>query len=170
MPATYEPIASQTLGAGVGTVTFSTIAATWTDLVLVVVFGSATAGSTLRWRVNSDTGSNYSWTYLTGNGSAASSSRLASQTSGGIALSGLGGASTALDNIAIAHFMSYANTNVYKTVLGSGASAGREVDRSVSLWRSTSAITSISVSPGSSFPTYDFATGTTASLFGVKAA
>lgn len=168
MPATYEPIASQTLGSGVGTLTFSDIPGSFTDLVLVVVFGAATAGATLRVRVNSDTGSNYSYTYLTGNGTAASSSRQSSVTSGAVALTGVG-ASTALQNVAVAHFMSYANTNVFKTILGSGASAANEVDRVVSLWRSTSAITSISVSPGGSFPTHNFASGTTGALYGIKA-
>jgi hypothetical protein len=74
------------------------------------------------------------------------------------------------ENVVVAHIMSYANTNVYKTVLGAGAAASREADRVVSLWRSTSAITKVAVSPGGSFPTYNFNSGATASLFGVKAA
>jgi hypothetical protein len=169
MPRTYEPIASTTLGTASGTISFDSIAATWTDLVLVLNFGVATAGPTIRLRFNDDTGSNYSYTYLGGNGTSASSSRQSSQTSGSIGLN-VAGAATGTENVVVAHIMSYANTNVFKTVLGAGAAASREADRVVSLWRSTSAITKVTVSPGGSFPTYNFNSGATASLFGVKAA
>jgi hypothetical protein len=73
MPRTYEPIASTTLGTASGTISFDSIAATWTDLVLVLNFGVATAGPTIRLRFNDDSGSNYSYTYLGGNGTLVSS-------------------------------------------------------------------------------------------------
>lgn len=169
MAKTYEPIASTTLGSASGTISFDNIAATWTDLVLVLNYGIASAGPTIRVRFNDDSGSNYSYTYLTGNGSTAGSGRYSSVTSGAFGLTTVG-SSTAHDNIVMAHIQAYANTNVYKTCLGSGSSPGREVDRVVTLWRSTSAITKITVSPGGTFPTANFNVGATASLFGIKAA
>ena len=169
MARTYEPIASTTLGSASGTISFDNIAATWTDLVLVLNFGVASAGPTIRFRFNDDTGSNYSFTYLTGTGSSALSNRASSNSSGAFGLSSQG-SSTAQDNIVIAHIMSYANTNVYKTALGMGVSPGREVDRVVTLWSSTSAITKVTVSPGATFPSQNFNSGATAALYGIKAA
>jgi hypothetical protein len=169
MAATYEPIASVTLGSTSGTISFDSIAATWTDLVLVVNYGMAASGPTLRVRFNDDTGSNYSHTFLFGNGSAAGSFRYSSETSGAFGFGSVGGASTQT-NLVIAHIMHYANTNVYKTALSMGSEASREIDRTVTLWRSTAAITKVSVSPGTSFPSQNFASGATASLYGIQAA
>ena len=169
MPATYEPIASTTLGATAGTIDFTSIPGTYTDLVLVLTTGGATAGASMRFRVNSDSGSNYSFTELRGNGSVAASSRDSNGTAGVIG-GGNSGSSNAVDNVYTALFQSYSNTNVFKTVLGSSATASREVGRSVSLWRSTSAITSISVSLGGAFPTYNMLSGTVAAIYGIKAA
>ncbi|NBQ97859.1 MAG: hypothetical protein EBU12_06490, partial [Microbacteriaceae bacterium] len=57
---TYSQIASTTLGSAASSVTFSSIAATYTDLVIVVQ-AAVTAGSiALRMQFNSDTGTNYS--------------------------------------------------------------------------------------------------------------
>jgi len=65
MPATYEPISTQTLDTAVSTVTLSAIPATYTDLVLVVAYGiSSTGGEVLYMRFNGDTASNYSNTRL----------------------------------------------------------------------------------------------------------
>ena len=60
--ATYEPIATQTLASAAATITFSSIAATYTDLRLI--FAKPIGGSSLLLRFNSDTATNYSWTYL----------------------------------------------------------------------------------------------------------
>ena len=169
MAVTYEPIASQTLGANAGTLSFTNIPGTYTDLVLVVLTGGATASASLWCRVNSDSGTNYSFTDLRGNGTTAASSR-GSSNSAALIGAGNAGSSNALDNIFMATFQSYANTNVYKTVLGTSATASREVGKSVALWRSTSAITSIAIALGGSFPSYDMLSGTTASLYGIKAA
>ena len=63
--------------------------------------------------------------------------------------------------------MSYANTNVFKTVLFESGLAGTEVLRGVGLWRSTDAITSVKVACDS---TAQFKIGSTFALYGIKAA
>jgi hypothetical protein len=170
--STYEPIASQTLGADAASVTFSAIAATWTDLRLIVT--GRTDWTTdefeaLGLRFNSDTGSNYSHTVLLGNGSAASSSRLSSNTSTNPQRFNPSHNSNTSPAVAIVEIMSYSNTNVFKTVLGASAASAEnfEVARGVGLWQSTSAITSVTLIPivGSNFKS-----GLTASLYGIKAA
>ncbi len=168
MPRTYEPIASQTLSSSASTVTISSIPGTYTDLVLVLrLFPVNTNVVSVAFRINSDTGSNYSETNIYGTGSAVGSERFSSGTSGrfGRAIDFRGTAYTA-----VTHFMSYANTNVYKTILTASANADSPsapgVERSVDLWRSTAAITSIDLLAGSN----SFASGSTISLYGIKAA
>lgn len=162
MPATYEPIASTTLGSAASSVTFSSIPGTYTDLV-VVGSGKATVGDNfVYFRYNGDTGSNYSRTELSGNGSSASSARGTNESA-----SLVGAYKLNVDgNYFVASVMSYANTNVFKTALAAANYQDNTVYRFVNLWRSTAAITSLTVLiAGSS----QFATGATLSLYGIKA-
>jgi len=72
MATTYTLINSTAVGSGgTATVTFSSIPATYTDLKLVISqrFDANNTGS--RMRFNGDTGANYSWIRLQGNGSGA---------------------------------------------------------------------------------------------------
>lgn len=171
MPATYEAIASTTLSSAASTITFSSIPNTYTDLRLVLVARSSRVDTTdpIYVRINSDTGSNYSMTYITGDGSTASSSRSTSISLWQIGSMPAANAAANLFNYCSMDFFSYSGlTN--KTVLseesrdmnGSGV-----VDRRVLLWRSTSAINNIQFTSGSSS---NFVTGTTATLYGIKAA
>lgn len=165
MPSTYAPIATTTLGSTAATVTFSSIAGTYTDLVLIVA-GGTDAASGFGLRFNSDTGSNYSRTYLTGTGSAASSGRDTSQTTADISFNGLFGNNTNYNSII--HIMNYSNTTTYKTALSRSNNAATGVDTSVSLWRSTSAITTIDVRTTSASRVFNV--GSTFTLYGIKAA
>ena len=168
MARTYEPIASTTLGSDTGTVTLSNIPGTHTD-VLAVVQGLGT-GATLngfRVRVNSDTGTNYSNTVLAGDGSSATSNREANSSSIFVTWNSIFDSNDG--GIVRLQFQSYANTNVYKTVLSETA-VTTVVGRGVHLWRSTSAITSISFALGGGFPDINFASGATFSLYAIKAA
>jgi hypothetical protein len=168
MTRTYEPIASQTLGSNAATASFSSITGTYTDLILVAQLNGASGAAGLRLRINDDTGSNYSTTFLHGNGSTAGSNRESSQTR--MSTAWIVSTTTGEATIIRFQFMSYANTNVFKTVLLENARSGSGVERNVGLWRSTSAITKITVAVGGAFPSDDLAAGSTLSLYGVKAA
>ena len=169
MARTYEPIASTTLGSAASTVTFSSLPSTFSDLVFVYSVTNGTSdfrGFTAQF--NSDSASNYSGTYLGGDGSSAGSGRLSSQSKIYV------GRYLNINGRQIGRLslMSYANTSVFKTLLNEAAnnedsSASKGVWREVGLWRSTSAISSVvftAGSPGS------FGTGSTFSLYGIKAA
>lgn len=160
MAVTYESIASNTLGSAQATVSFNSISGSYTDLILVVsgATSSGTQGITIQ--VNSDTGTNYSRTILQGDGSAAGSSRESNATT-----TALGVLDTGLGN-SIFHFMNYANTTTYKTILARGNAAGSQTRAAVGLWRSTSAITSITLG----LQANNFISGTIFALYGVKAA
>lgn len=156
MATTYEPIATYTAGSGQTSYTFSSIAATYTDLVFVIN-GTANPAQNLSLQFNGDTGSNYSATYMDGNGSSASSGRVSSQTNA------LVGAMYSGQGVNIFSIMNYSNSTTYKTVISRSSYAGSVVASYVSLWRSTAAINSVKINNS-------FDTGTVITLYGIKAA
>jgi hypothetical protein len=163
MASTYEPIATQTLGSAASSITFSSIAGTYTDLRLVYSGKVTVTGKDVRVQFNGDTGGNYSYTWLGGNGSSASSGRLAN--SAYIASYALVGSSSSPTTMGI-DIMNYSNTTTYKTCLLRNSDAPSEVIAYAGLWRSTAAITSVTMFPN----TDQFATGSTFTLYGIKAA
>lgn len=165
MPATYEPIASQTLGSNSASYTFSNVPATYTDLVIVAFTrNSSSTVQGLRMRFNADSGSNYSTTFVFGDGSTAGSGRLPNNTD--MAVGNAAGSAEAFA-VSVIHVFSYANTNVFTTTLNAGATPASAVARNVSLWRNTSAVSSITFFATNAF---DLQAGSTFSLYGIKAA
>jgi hypothetical protein len=163
--STYTPIATNTLGSTQQTVTFSSISGSYTDLVLVCNFG--TSGVTnAGMRLNSDTGTNYSLTYLEGNGTSATSGRATNDSRINFT-SASWYASTGFANIITVNFNNYSNTTTYKTMLSRNGAADRGTMASAGLWRNTAAITSIQVyvDSGITFPI-----GSTFTLYGIQAA
>tara|TARA_R110000868_G_scaffold118811_1_gene314884 strand:- start:803 stop:1297 length:495 start_codon:yes stop_codon:yes gene_type:complete len=164
MPATYEPIATTTLGSNAASYTFSSIPGTYTDLVLIVNGGATSATYSLKMQVNGDTASNYSDTSMQGNGTTAASNRNTSNTS----MRSEATPTTTLNSVWIANFMNYANTTTNKTVLVRGNNASALVAANVNLWRSTAAITSIKVFFDATLS--NILSGTSLTLYGIKAA
>jgi hypothetical protein len=169
MPSTYEPISTTTLGSNQTSVTLNSFSG-YTDLILVIGSATFTADSTLYVQYNTDTGTNYSSTRLTGNGSSASSSRTTSVNAAQI---GAGdGMSATIPQTCIVQFQNYANATTYKTALARWSRSDAEVAATVSMWRSTSAITSMEIYGGFGNGTKNSSlkTGTTLTLYGIKAA
>lgn len=165
MPKTYEPIATNTLGSAQATVTFSAITGTYTDLVLIFTPAATTGNPDINLQFNSDTGSNYSVTSLSGNGTSATSTRASSQTA--IKINQTATLDGSLNNSNyLVNINNYSNATTFKTVLTRSNRAGSGTDASVGLYRSTSAITSIDVKTSSS----TFLAGSTFTLYGIKAA
>lgn len=165
MPTTYEPIATTTLGSTATSITFSSIASSWTDLRLVFM-PKTSAGLPPEIRVNSDTGSNYSRTMLYGNGTSTGSGRDANQTNWGTG-SQSGVTDVALITLDLFSYAGSTNKTGLITFSNDRNGAG-SVERSAVLWRSTSAITSITMTVD--LGAASFAAGTTATLYGIKAA
>jgi hypothetical protein len=161
--STYTPIATQTLGSATATVTFSSISGSYTDLILIIGGKNASSDQGIVTQVGNgsiDTGSNYSTTYLIGDGSSATSGRASSATSI------IAGRMDNVGSTSIINYMNYSNTTTYKTVLGRG-NDGAMVIQHVGLWRNTAAINTINVFNLSSV---DFAAGTVLTLYGIVAA
>ena len=170
MALTYEPIATTTLGSAQSNITFSSIPQTYTDLILVASGLQATGQDGMAIQVGNttiDTGTSYSATILQGTGTAAQSTR---ETSVNYINGGLVDSTTIGNNIF--HFMNYANTTTYKTVLTRANVASWLVRSTVGLWRSTSAINTIKIGSGNGAGGFgrNLNTGFTATLYGIKSA
>ena len=164
---TYTPIATTTLGSAASSVTFSSISGSYTDLIIVVnpQLASGVGNTNLTMRVNSDTGTNYSWTRLTGDGSSAGSDRASNYSS--MILCNAGYMNNAAPSSYIIHVMNYSNTSTYKTVINRANLASVGTDAVVNLWRSTAAINNIQLYAQSGG---NMASGSTFTLYGVKSA
>ena len=161
---TYTPIATTTLASSASSYTFTSIPSTYTDLVLVGTYTSNAATQTVNLTVNGDTSTNYSFTYINGDGTSAASSRSTSDNR--FAVGWTGTSTTNLENNFICSLQNYANTTTYKTFLSRANSPSRLVTAFVGLWRSTSAINSISFTPGGN----NFIAGSTFTLYGISSA
>lgn len=166
MATTYEPIATTTLGSDTTPVTFSSIPSTYTDLVVMVnTRGSNNIESDFYIRFNSDSGSNYSRIRLYGFGTSAGTDKGNNELHMNI---GRQGANVWAPNII--NIMDYSNTTTYKTVIartGHATPSQAIVLSSIGLWRSTSAITSITFIQGGA---QSYKIGSTFTLYGIKAA
>jgi hypothetical protein len=162
MPSsTYEKIATTTLGSASATITFSSISGSYTDLVLIATV-KLTSSDTDRLilQFNGDTGSNYSITYMTGDGTSASSGRSSNASE-----MNFYNQSTSNFCANIINIMNYSNSTTRKTVMGRTSNAAYSTFYTIGLWRNTASITQVDVkSPNS------FTSGSTFTLYGIKAA
>ena len=160
MPNTYVALATQTLGTATASVTLSSIPTGYTDLVLVVNGKLTSGAASFNIQFNSDTASNYSATVLYGDGTSAGSVRGSNVTYGNIGTVGAEFGTT------IINVMNYSNTTTNKTAISSfkmTSSAYGETGAKVVLWRSTSAINSVTIFVATS----TFTAGSTFSLYGI---
>jgi hypothetical protein len=166
MPATYEPIATTTLSALATTITLSSIPGTYTDLR--IVFNgrmNAGGGEKLYIRPNNSATAIYSQTFSVGTGTSIASFRTSNESYW--THSNNDPISSTVPNLVIIDIFNYASTSINKSAIISGSAdengAGFTSIAS-SLWRSTSAITSIRFlgSLGN-----NFAIGTTVTIYGI---
>lgn len=160
MPATYEKIATTTLGSATATITFSSISSAYTDLRLVLV-GTGSTTLNVNVKYNNDSSALYSQTNLAGDGTTAESTRQTSQTF----IRQMYNLFNTTPSMLTYDVFSYAGST-FKTTLITNASdnngSGRIVN-TVALYQSTTAISRIDLTAS----TGNFATGTTATLYGI---
>jgi len=170
MPATYTLISSNVLTSTAASVTFSSIPATYTDLVLKISGRMSDTGSSFpRIRFNADTATNYSATYVRGDGASATSARDPNDTYVAYMIeNNTSNTANTFSNQEI-YIPSYAvsqnkplsiayarESNAASTDVNLGAVAG--------LWRNTAAITEISLIPIST----TYAIGSSFYLYGIS--
>jgi hypothetical protein len=166
------PIATVTV-TGPQAIAFTNIPQTYQDLLIVVntALGGTGSGATSGYpyyyntSLNGDgTTSNYSTTFLLGNGSTASSTRVTSSSGAIVGGYIVGSTDSSMLGIIYQHILNYTNTSGFKTVLArsSGDMNGAGfTSLSTMLWRNTSAITQINTS-------HDWVPGSTLTLYGIR--
>jgi hypothetical protein len=160
---TYTPLATVTLGSSASSVTFSSIPATYRDLVLVYNFLGSTSAFT-NFIVNSDSTANKSRVRMIG-GPGTSPFTDSSSTDGDFYTGVL---NTTQRTSGIVELMDYSATDKHKTFLlrwGEFQSGNQVVNAYAYRWPSTSAITSINCRTSSG----NFAIGATFNLYGIEA-
>ena len=123
------------------------------------------ATDTVSLRFNGDSTSNYNFIYFRGNGTTATTASIINTTN----MYEQGNPSTNTSNFNVYKYEinSYANTNKYKAVLWQGSQADAQVSLNLGQWRSTAAINSVTILEASA---NNFRSGSTISLYGIKAA
>lgn len=165
MPATYDSLATTTLGAPASSITFSSISAAYTDLRLVFIETMNSATDNLFVRVNGNSGPNYDRIRIYGDGTNLSGGSQGSDSQ--FQLSGQN-LYASLPQAYFVDFFSYANTSTHKDILAISSQAMNDSNSAVvaftGVWKQTTAINSISISTQNG---NTFAAGTSASLYGI---
>jgi hypothetical protein len=168
----FESIATVTVGSGgAANVEFTSIPATYTHLQVRGI-GRSTRTATiddLGIRINSDTGSNYAYHILRGDGASVIAAAGATQTTGYAGRIAAASATSSVFGVAVIDILDYANTNKYKTIrglAGSDNNGNGNVEFGSTLWMNTNAITNILLYP----PSFNFAQYTHFALYGIKGA
>jgi hypothetical protein len=167
----FESIATTTVGAGgQATITFSDIPQTFKHLQLRIMSRdarTATANNVFA-RFNGDTATNYSNHNLIGDGSTAFSEGYTSEDAMLFGLSASNSAAANIFGVSIVDILDYANTNKYKTVrtlTGTDQNGSGSIRMWSSNWRSSSAVTSITLYGGT---TPNLSQYSSFALYGIK--
>jgi hypothetical protein len=160
MASTYEPIATTTIGSAVTSVTFTSVSQAYTDLVIVFNGTVSSADNNAAEFNNENSNQLYSVTRLYGNGSTVGSNRSTAQNSMQL------GEMATTQSIDLIYLFNYSNTSTYKTVISEASNTTGFLKRTVGLFRSTSAITTIKIMTGGA----NYQTGSTFTIYGIKAA
>lgn len=169
----FVSIATVTLSSSQTTITFSSIPSTYKHLQIRAIGRNTAAVTTAqaKMQMNGDTGNNYAFHQLYGNGSSAAADGYGTGVINGItpSIRMTGGNSTGgIFGATVIDILDYTNTNKYKTariLLGQDQNGSGDVQLVSGLWLSTSAITSLSFTAQSSG---DFAANTSFALYGIQ--
>lgn len=168
----FEQIATTVLTSTANTITFSAIPSTYKHLQLRMVSKTtdSSASGYLFLRFNSDSGSNYSYHYVLGNGSSAVSAAASSSTFAGLIFMNGNSVSASAFSPNMLDILDYADTNKFKTSIlfggrANGSTGASQVHLESANWRSTSAITSINLLFGDGT---NLSIGSRFTLYGIK--
>ena len=152
-------------GSPAASITFTSIPSGYTDLIMVadIAMSSPTGTVYIVGQVGNatvDTGTNYSFTAVVGNGSTVSSYRNSNQTYFQCDTY-LTGTNRAIIELQL---QSYSNTSINKVILGRTSGPGQSASAYVNLWRSTAAINTLKLYD---YTGNSFAIGSTFTLYGI---
>lgn len=164
-------ISDVTSTAAVASIAFTSIPGTYKSLMIHLQGrGDSTAATTVNLlaRFNSDTGTNYDWQRVSGNGASAGSSGATAQSSIQVAYLCTANSPANTPGAVSAIVPNYAGVTYHKQILSEDMirfdTSNTEVDQFGGNWRSTAAITDISLFPSAG----NFLTGSRATLWGMQ--
>ena len=147
-PGSFESIATVSVGSsGAANIEFTSIPSTFSHLQIRATVLQTNADNFYA-QFNSDTASNYSWHQLTGDGASAGAAAGTSTTF--MFVGNVNSPSASYTAVSVIDILDYKDTNKYKTVRtlhGSDANGSGLVALRSGNWRSTSAVTSIKLTP-----------------------
>lgn len=167
----YESISTVSVGAGgASSITFSSIPSTYQHLQIRFQMRSTTVNtqSVAYMQFNSDTGANYSYHELTGQGTTAGAGAGTSVTGPRIAIYPAASSSASMFGVGVLDILDYKDTNKYKTyrsLNGNDQNGSGYVILFSGNWRNTAAVSTITIgdNSGGNFVQY-----THAALYGIK--
>jgi hypothetical protein len=147
----YDSIATVTVSTAVSSISFTSIPATYKHLQIRIL-GRGTNPNTecqFAYKFNGDTGNNYTFHLVRGNGTSAFADGAASQAFAGVTVRyAAANAAASMFGGGISDILDYSNTNKYKTVRsigGTDQNGSGQVYYSSNLWMNTSAISNIEI-------------------------
>lgn len=169
-PPSFESIATATGTGSSATITFSSIPSTFKHLQIRYVGRTDNSASSRNYyiRLNSDSGANYAYHRLYGDGSVVGAEGYASQTEA-YCFSSMPGAlaGTNTMGVAITDLLDYSSSTKNKTLRTLHAfdnNGSGNINLSSGLWMSTSAVTSITIVMANG----NWTTASTFALYGIK--
>ena len=158
---TYVALKTYTVPSPTSTVTFDLMGITgYTDLVIEMNVGISSTGQGVAMSFNS-TSTGYSNTFMTGNGSSATSGRNTNQTNLHL-VDVTGNSDTAIKTFITAQIQNYSNSTTYKTTLYRSQNDAI-TQAGVGLWANANAITNIVIGTTGG----NFVNGSTFNIYGI---
>lgn len=162
----YELIETVVLGSAQPSITFSnlnTYSSTYKHFQIRSTHAWTSSGATdLAMRLNADTGTNYDWHSLRGNGSSVDS--IAGTNTNYIRLGFVADTTFGGSVTDILDAYSSSKNKTVRTLVGNSGGGFTGINLSSGAWRNTNSITSVTILTGSN----NFATGSRFSLYGIK--
>ena len=162
----FESIATYSTLNGLNTVTFSSIPQTYKHLQ-IRTSSVATTDGYISSRFNADSGSNYAWHVLSGDGGSATSAAFATQSS--IRVTGYGAQMDSTNPyVSVTDILDYTNSNKHttiRTLQGKDSNGAGSVMLFSGVWFNSAAVTNIELFLNS---TKTYATGSHIALYGIK--
>jgi hypothetical protein len=159
----YESISTVTVGSGgSSSISFSSIPSTYKHLQIRAIAKASGSNFNPKMQFNGDTGSNYSWHYIYGDGSTATAGGGATQA---FIYNSIISTNASMYNGFVIDILDYANTSKFKTtreLSGQDRNGSGEIALWSGSWHSALAITSINFSNGTFDQHSSFA------LYGIK--
>ncbi len=156
--STYTPIASQTTTGTTALISFTNVPQTYQDLVLVCQSKISTSFADIGLQFNNDTGANYADVLIVG---------YVSTAAGGVHNNAnflRGWYLSSSETYTMINLMDYRNTTNYKQVIGRSATvSANEIEVAAGSYRSTSPITTITLTPQAA----NFLANSTFNLYGI---